>query len=251
MADLNDLPINRLQFYVTAPYPCSYLPGRRARSQVATPNYLITGPVYGDLVQLGFRRSGHFAYRPYCDHCRACRPIRLEVSKFQPSRTQRKVYRRLSGQLTARIEPLVFQTAHYNLYLRYQASRHAGGGMDQDSKDQYAQFLLQSRVDTQLVAFYDAQEQLVMVSIIDVLPEGLSAVYTFYDPDLERASLGTYGILWQIAQCQQMGLPHVYLGYWIEASPKMSYKANFQPAEVLIEGAWRALKPLTESHPNA
>jgi arginyl-tRNA--protein-N-Asp/Glu arginylyltransferase len=191
MADLNDLPINRLQFYVTAPYPCSYLPGRRARSQVATPNYLITGPVYGDLVQLGFRRSGHFAYRPYCDHCRACRPIRLEVAKFQPSRTQRKIYRRLSGQLTARIEPLVFQPAHYNLYLRYQASRHAGGGMDQDSKDQYAQFLLQSRVDTQLVAFYDANEKLVMVSIIDVLPEGLSAVYTFYDPDLEKASLGS------------------------------------------------------------
>ncbi|MFZ9141131.1 MAG: arginyltransferase, partial [Burkholderiaceae bacterium] len=137
------------------------------------------------------------------------------------------------------------------LYLRYQASRHAGGGMDQDSKDQYAQFLLQSRVDTQLVAFYDAQHHLVMVSIIDVLPEGLSAVYTFYDPGLERSSLGTYGILWQIAQCQQMGLPHVYLGYWIEASPKMAYKANFQPAEVLIEGSWRALRPLTDIHPNA
>ncbi|MEY4083014.1 MAG: hypothetical protein RL483_383 [Pseudomonadota bacterium] len=244
MADLKDLPINRLQFYVTAPYPCSYLPGRRARSQVATPNYMITGPVYGELVQLGFRRSGHFSYRPYCDHCRACRPIRLQVTAFKPSRTQRRVYQRLSAQLHARVEPLTFNQAHYDLYLRYQASRHAGGGMDQDSKDQYAQFLLQSRVDTQLVAFYDDKDVLVMVSMIDVIPQGLSAVYTFYDPERPRDSLGTYGVLWQVEQCRRMGLDYVYLGYWIEDSPKMAYKANFQPAEVMIEGSWRALRAL-------
>jgi len=241
MANLRDLPLSRLQFYVTAPYPCSYIEGRKARSQVATPNHLIQSRVYSDLVQLGFRRSGVFSYRPYCDNCRACQPIRVPVAAFNPSKTQVRTWRKLSGRLQAQEVPLMFSDEHYALYLRYQSGRHMGGGMDQDSRDQYAQFLLQSQVDTRLITFREAG-RLVMVSLIDRLQSGLSAVYTFFDPDLSKDSLGTYGVLWQIAECQRLGLDYVYLGYYIEESPKMSYKARFRPTEVLSQGQWTAVE---------
>ncbi|NBV88279.1 MAG: arginyltransferase [Betaproteobacteria bacterium] len=242
MANLRDLPLSRLQFYVTAPYPCSYIEGRKARSQVATPNHLIQSRVYSDLVQLGFRRSGIFSYRPYCDNCRACQPIRVPVAQFQPSKTQLRTWRRLSARLQAQEVPLLFSDEHYGLYLRYQSGRHMGGGMDQDSRDQYSQFLLQSQVDTRLITFREHGE-LRMVSLIDRLQSGLSAVYTFYDPERTQDSLGTYGVLWQIAECYRLGLEYVYLGYFIEESPKMSYKARFRPAEILVQGEWVPVAP--------
>lgn len=241
MANLRDLPLSRLQFYVTAPYPCSYIEGRKARSQVATPNHLIQSRVYSDLVQLGFRRSGVFSYRPYCDNCRACQPIRVPVAEFNPSKTQLRTWRKLSAKLQAQEVPLMFSDEHYALYLRYQSGRHMGGGMDQDSRDQYAQFLLQSQVDTRLITFRE-EGRLVMVSLIDRLQSGLSAVYTFFDPDRARDSLGTFGVLWQIAECHRLGLEYVYLGYYIEESPKMSYKARFRPAEVLSQGQWTPIE---------
>lgn len=233
-------PFLRIQFYLTAPYPCSYLEDREARSQVAAPAHLIGQAAYSRLIREGFRRSGHYTYRPHCYGCKLCVPVRIDVGRFESNRSQKRNFRQ-NRSLTASILPLEFRDEHYELYRRYQRARHAGGGMDLDDREQYMQFLLSSQVDTSLAEFRDG-EKLVMVAVVDRIEDGLSAVYTFFDPEMEKRGLGTYAVLWQIELARRLELPYVYLGYWIKESRKMAYKSNYQPLQGLVDGNWTELE---------
>jgi arginine-tRNA-protein transferase len=241
MTQLRELPVQRLQFYLTAPYPCSYLPGREARSQVVTPGSQVDTAVFSELARMGFRRSGLYVYRPRCDACSACVPVRVPVADFAPNRSQRRCQAR-NADLTRILRPLVFDEAHFQLYGRYQKARHAGGGMDQDDSEQYRGFLLSSRVDCALAEF-TLEGRVVMVSLLDRLLDGLSAVYTFYEPDLAPRGLGVFGVLSAIQLARQLGLDYLYLGYWIAESRKMAYKAGYRPLQGYRQGQWATLAP--------
>jgi arginyl-tRNA--protein-N-Asp/Glu arginylyltransferase len=238
MNRLDNSPATELKFHITEPYSCSYLTDQLARSQVATPENLVNAGIYDTLIATGFRRSGAFTYRPCCDQCHACMPARISVNQFTPNRSQRRTLKR-HQHLVATQHSLHFHPTHYALYQRYQRERHSNGSMENDNRKQYQDFLLQSNVNSRLIEFHD-QGQLCMVSIIDKLANGLSSVYTFFDPDIPRASFGTYNILWQIEQCRSLNLSYVYLGYWIKENQKMSYKSNFHPLEILVKSQWRA-----------
>jgi arginine-tRNA-protein transferase len=237
-------PLQRLQFYVTAPFPCGYLENLTAQSLIATPHHLINAKIYNHLIQNGFRRSGKFAYRPHCESCNACLPVRLLVNEFVPNRSQRRAAK-LHQNLSVSILPLAFSEEHFALYSTYQTSRHSGGGMDQATADQYHDFLVQSNIDSMMIEFRSSEAhengKLKMVSVVDIVSDGISAVYTFFDTGDTATSYGTYNVLWQIEWCRSLQLPYLYLGYWIEKSQKMVYKQNFAPQQGLIRGEWQRL----------
>jgi arginine-tRNA-protein transferase len=234
----NDAPLQKIQFYVTAPYSCGYLEGKLAQSLIAAPHHLIDAGAYNGLIQLGFRRSGKFAYRPHCESCSACVPVRVLVDEFSASRSQRRA-RQQHANLSAAIVPLAFSEEHFALYQAYQIARHEGQ-QEPDSVEQYRNFLVQSNVDSKLIEFR-LNGELMMVSLVDIVHDGISAVYTFYNTTDRHCSYGTYNILWLIDWAGQLGLKHLYLGYWIEQSRKMAYKQNFLPQEALIDCEWLRL----------
>jgi arginine-tRNA-protein transferase len=243
MTLVHDSALARIQFYVTTEYSCGYLEDRHARSLVAAPAHLIDRYNYSELVNLGFRRSGLYTYRPHCDACHACTPVRLCIKTAERSRSQRRAWKR-HQHLQVSVLPLEFSDEHFQLYARYQKARHPGGGMDHDNADQYRNFLMQSNVDSALVEFRE-DGVLRMVSIVDKLSDGLSAVYAFYDSTVEGASYGVYNVLWLTEWCRELNLPYLYLGYWIAESRKMAYKTEFKPIEGLVGGEWQLLTPST------
>jgi arginyl-tRNA--protein-N-Asp/Glu arginylyltransferase len=234
-------PLRRPQFfYTTAPLPCPYVAGRTERKVVTE----ITGPgteaLHDRLSRAGFRRSHNIAYAPVCPSCQSCIPIRIPVATFQPGATLRRI-----AKANAQVESFVVAARataeQFQLFQRYQQTRHGGGDMATMSFYDYRAMVEDTPVETFVAEFRDPDTRLISACLTDRLGDGLSAVYSFYAPTLEKRSLGTHAILWLIERARQLGLPYVYLGYWVPESRKMAYKARFRPSEVLMSGTWRTL----------
>ena len=236
MSDLSEL-----RFFRTPAHPCSYLEERQAATLFVDPQTRLGPELYSNLSRLGFRRSGDYLYRPHCDGCRACVPARVRVADFQPRRRHKRLRRR-NADLTVSEEPARYTREVYCLYARYIDQRHGDGDMFPPSEEQFTSFLTCDWADTRFYCFRDPQRRLVAVAVTDLLDDGLSAVYTFFDPDLADRGLGVNALLWQIEAAQQRGVPYVYLGYWIRQCQKMSYKSQYQPLELLIGDEWRELR---------
>lgn len=225
-----------VKFFSTTAHACSYLDGEQAITLFADPKSRMDQRLYSDLSDLGFRRSGNYVYRPHCNHCNACVAVRIPVDRFTPNRTQQRLWRR-NADLTVRELAPQYREDHYRLYERYITERHSDGDMYPPSIEQFSSFLTSDWSDTRFYEFR-AGHKLIAVAVCDLLEDGLSAVYTFYDPDEAKRSPGTYAILWQIAEAQRLRLSSVYLGYWIKNCQKMSYKIAFRPIELLINNEW-------------
>jgi leucyl-tRNA---protein transferase len=233
----NKPSFEKIQFYTTTKYNCSYIDKMDAQSLVVTPYKSINQNIFQDLIEKGFRRSGQYIYKPNCNSCTACIPIRLPVQKFLFSKTQKRIYKK-HGYFKVREIPLAFKKKHFDLYLKYQNKRHSYINNDQNSLDDYNDFLIKSNVKSKFIEFWDG-DSLKIVSIVDIVSDGISAVYTFYDPDDEKVSYGTYSIIWLINWCKAQQLKYIYLGYWIGECNKMKYKTNFKPYELYIKGYWQ------------
>jgi len=226
-----------LAFYTSPPHACGYLPRRSAVTVFADPSAPMDMATYSRLIEYGFRRSGSHVYVPRCPGCQACLPARLPVAEFQPDRAQRRTLHANTDITTHILEPSL-REEQFDLYRRYIATRHPGGGMDDPSPDKYLEFLSCDWCETVFVEFR-LKGKLMAVTVLDVLPQALSAVYTFFDPDLSERSPGRYAVLWSIGETRKRGLAWLYLGYWIDGCRKMQYKQDYRPIELLQNGRWR------------
>lgn len=226
-----------IAFFATPPHACSYLDGRQAVTVFADPTFHHDRRTYTALSRHGFRRSGPHIYRPHCPGCDACIPVRVPVNEFQPRRSQRRVWRANQDVRVTRVAP-GFTPEHYALYARYVNTRHLGGGMDSPTPGQYLDFLTSLWSETTFYEFR-APSGLLAVGVVDRLDDGLSAVYTFFDPAASARSPGVFAVLWEVEEARRLGLEWLYLGYWLRESPKMRYKGEYQPLECLRDGLWR------------
>jgi arginine-tRNA-protein transferase len=235
-------PTRQLRFFLTAPTPCPYLPGREER-KVFAHLPLSDGPTVNDsLTQVGFRRSQNIAYRPACETCRACQSARAPAADYVLSRSERKILNR-NDDLERHLVEAEATLEQFELLRRYLLARHADGGMAEMTWPDYVAMVEDTAVRTHLIEYRRKSVDrgpgdLVACVLVDVLADGLSLVYSFYQPDQVRRSLGSFIILDHIVQAQQGGQPYVYLGYWVPGSEKMAYKARFSPLEILKPGGW-------------
>jgi arginine-tRNA-protein transferase len=227
-------------FYTTAPLPCPYLPGRTERKIVTELAGVSAESLHDKLSRGGFRRSHNIAYAPVCPSCNACVPIRIRAVDFTPNRTQRKIMR-INTDLSVQEVPPRATAEQFQLFQRYQQTRHADGDMATMSFYDYRAMVEDTPIETSIIEFRAGSGALLGACLTDRLGDGLSAVYSFFTVDMDERSLGTYAILWLTARAVELGLPHVYLGYWVEQSRKMAYKAKFRASEVLRGGQWVAL----------
>lgn len=237
-------PDRHLALYLTGEHACSYLAGKRARTLFVDPSARIDSTAYQVLIDQGFRRSGHHVYRPACRQCAACVPVRIPVADFSPNRSQQRNWRRNALELSLSDTPAAFRPEHFALYRRYLAARHAEGTMAEDaSEPSYRRFLVERWGGVTRFIEMRLDDRLVGIAVTDVLERGLSAVYTFFDPDLAPRAPGTFAILAQIAATRRLDLPYLYLGYWLRDSPKMRYKDGFRPIEAWDGLDWRRFEP--------
>ncbi|MCP1676107.1 arginine-tRNA-protein transferase [Natronocella acetinitrilica] len=225
-----------LWLYSTGEHACSYLEDRSARTVFVDPAFPVSNAHYSRLITQGMRRSGHFIYQPGCAGCSSCKSLRIPVADFCANRAQRRCWNR-NQDIRIIQRPPVFVQQHFALYRHYMSHRHPGSGMDEHDPERYMEFLVSNWSDTVFLEMRRGQD-LLGVAVTDRLADGLSAVYTFFHPELARRSLGTFGILAQIEHARMNGLAYVYLGYWIAESPKMRYKATFRPHEIHTGGRW-------------
>lgn len=230
------------QFFATAPVPCPYLSGRAERKLIVELAGTGAERFYDDLSRAGFRRSHRFAYRPACHGCSSCVPVRILAARFSDSRSTRRI-RNLNRDLAADAAAAQASVEQFRLFLAYQRSRHADSDMASMSYGEYRGMVEDTAVRSEIVEFREGGGRLVAVSLIDRLDDGVSAVYSFFDPREGKRSLGTWCILWLVEECRRRGLPYVYLGYWIADSPKMAYKARFAGLERLNAGGWVPFGP--------
>lgn len=228
-----------LRLFQTLPHVCGYLPERTAQNLVIDPSAPQLSQVYAAALSQGYRRAGAHVYQPHCQGCNACIAARVPVMEFDPNRSQRRCLRR-NTDLTLSVVRARFSDEYFDLYSRYLDSRHHDGGMDNPVRDDFDRFLYTSWSPTKFLELRDGT-QLLAVAVTDVSTQGLSAVYTFYEPEQEARGLGSYAILCQIALAQEMKLKYVYLGYWISGHAKMHYKSRFHPLEILRNGLWQKL----------
>jgi len=224
-------------FFATAPLPCPYLPGRMERRLVTELVGRDAAELHDVLSLSGFRRSHGIAYSPTCPSCDACKAVRIDATRFTPSRTQRKIWA-ANADLWADEKDANATDEQYDLFARYQKSRHTGGDMEKMGPQDYQALVEDTAVETMLVELRDRDGKLVAGCLTDRVRGGLSAVYSFFEPDMARRSLGTYMILWLVERARDLGLEHVYLGFWIEDCGKMSYKSRFRPLEVFSDSNW-------------
>jgi arginine-tRNA-protein transferase len=225
-----------LRLFTTQPHNCSYLSGQQAQTLFIDPEFQVDKSTNSRLSELGFRRSGAHVYRPNCRHCQQCISCRVLVASFVPNRRFKRIIKR-NEDLTVSEAQDIKDDEYYLLYKHYITVRHADGDMYPPSREQFASFLLRKCEGTHYYVMRRG-ERLMGVMVSDELDNGLSAVYTFYDPLEEARSLGTFGVLWQIEEARRLGLAHLYLGYWIRGSRKMNYKIDFRPLEMLVRQQW-------------
>ena len=231
----------KLNLFLSKPHNCNYFPGRTSAALFADPMVPMNDALYAFLMELGFRRSGNHVYRNYCTACHACLAVRVPVGDFVPSRSLRRVWRR-NQDLRTHVLPAQVTQEHFNLYQHYINSRHSDGPMSNPEIHDFTEFLTGTWPMTRFVEFRK-ENQLLMVAVMDILPHALSAIYTFFDPQEVRRSLGTYAILWQVREAGGLDKSHLYLGYWIDNCQKMHYKSRFQPLEAFQEKEWVRITP--------
>ena len=225
-----------IRLFRTAPHPCSYKKEETAATVFVDPELNISQHLNSRLTELGYRRSGAHIYRPDCKHCNACISCRLVVEEFRRSKRFQRIWNR-NADLRVEESSELSNDEAYLLYQEYIEKRHSDGDMYPATPEQFDTFIRSRTEGGKYFCFY-LEEKLIAVAVSDVLDTGLSAVYTFFDPLLEKRSLGNFAILWQIEQVRALGLEYLYLGYWIKDCAKMEYKSTFRPLEMLMKGEW-------------